>query len=344
MAWMGYHMSDPNDIETRFSVEDGMAYMDSVFTEPSNEDLAQIDRIKDVLDQLPPREADFVDLYYFRKLKQTDIARIFGVSQPTVCYRLQRATARVQFLLQLPKVDKSRLEVAMSFLPDPLDAEIMVLMWETTCQSAVAKRLGVSQGLVRHRFFRTINWMHGCAETLKFLMSGEQGLHPADVMADVLDPEERDQKIRRALNRLPDIEAQVLDMHYLQGCTAGKIASELGISATDVSHLLRRASIHFLARARMPKVTRNRLLAAMRGLLDDPLDAEVVIGMWEHVCPEVTAKVVGLHPSEVVDRFCDAVETVAGYALMFTFISDNLNILREVRRPTWDHRVTHSVD
>jgi len=35
----------------------------------------------------------------------------------------------------------------------------MQLMRETTCQSEVAKRLGVSQGLVRHRFIRSVNRM-----------------------------------------------------------------------------------------------------------------------------------------------------------------------------------------
>jgi hypothetical protein len=32
----------------------------------------------------------------------------------------------------------------------------MVLMYRTTCQSSVARQLGVSQGLVRHRFIRSI--------------------------------------------------------------------------------------------------------------------------------------------------------------------------------------------
>lgn len=150
-------MYDPTDIETRFSNEDAMAQMASIFTEPSEESLAKIERIRRMLDQLPPREADFVDLYYFRHMNQTDIAAIFGVSQPTVCYRLKRATARIQFLLQLPDISRPDLEKAMKgFLSDPLDSSIMLLMWETTCQSEVAKRLGVTQGMVRHRFIRAV--------------------------------------------------------------------------------------------------------------------------------------------------------------------------------------------
>lgn len=153
-------MIDPTDIETRFSNEDAISQMEAIFTEPSEEALAKIDRVRDMLHLLPPREADFVDLYFFRHRNQTDIAGIFGVSQPTVCYRLQRAIKRVQFLLQLPKITRPELEEALTgFLPDPLDARIMVLMWETTCQSEVAKRLGVTQGLVRHRFIRAVKRM-----------------------------------------------------------------------------------------------------------------------------------------------------------------------------------------
>lgn len=160
MGWIGHHMMNASDIETRFSTEDGMDQLVSVFTEPSEESLAKVERVRAMLDLLPPREADFVDLYYFRQINQTDIATIFGVSQPTVCYRLKRATARIQFLLKLPPITRPQLEEAVhNFLPDPLDAQIMILMWETTCQSEVAKRLGVTQGLVRHRFMRGVKWM-----------------------------------------------------------------------------------------------------------------------------------------------------------------------------------------
>lgn len=165
MSWSSYHMIDPTDIEARFSVEDGMSYMDSIFTEPSEESKEKIEYVKVIMESLPPREADFVDLYYFKRLKQTDIATLFGVSQPTVCYRLQRAANRIKFLLHLPPVDESVLAADLAaFLSDPLDAQIMMLMWKTTCQSVVAKQLNVSQGLVRHRFLRAVKRMRGKVE------------------------------------------------------------------------------------------------------------------------------------------------------------------------------------
>lgn len=160
MAWSGHYVVDPHDIESRFANEDGMAFMDSIFEEPTAESLARIEKVKDILETLPAREADFVDLYFFRKLKQTDIARIFGVSQPTVCYRLQRAASRIKFMISMPAVCAEGIDEALAkVITNPMDASIMRLMRETTCQSEVAKRLGVSQGLVRHRFLRIVRQM-----------------------------------------------------------------------------------------------------------------------------------------------------------------------------------------
>lgn len=145
---------------SRLTVEDGIAAFGSIFTDPDEDDLRLLDRVKVILDSLPPIEADFIDLYFFRHIKQTDIAEIFGVSQPTVCYRLQRAIQRIKYLLEVPQIDPEVLRADLSaFLTDPMDVSIMVFMYETTCQSEAAKRLNVSQGLVRHRFIRSIDRM-----------------------------------------------------------------------------------------------------------------------------------------------------------------------------------------
>ena len=156
--WSGHKMVDPTDLEARFSNEDSMAYMDAVVQDVvSDEGMALIERVKGVMDLLPPREADFIDLYYFKRVKQTDIALMFGVSQPTVCYRLQRAAARIQFLMSLPDLTPDEVRVMVgTVVLDPVDVEIMVIMLNTTCQSEVAKQLHVTQGFVRHRFLRTL--------------------------------------------------------------------------------------------------------------------------------------------------------------------------------------------
>jgi DNA-directed RNA polymerase specialized sigma subunit len=147
------------DLETKFAVEDGMAFLDNVSSEEiSKENESQLDRVRSVLDQLPDREADFIDLYYFKRIKQTDIAAMFGVSQPTVCYRLQRAAARIHYLLKMPEVTLDELqEACVAIKLSEIDMQIMLLMYQTTCQSEVAKKLVVSQGFVRHRFIRAVN-------------------------------------------------------------------------------------------------------------------------------------------------------------------------------------------
>lgn len=174
MTWNNYCNSSES-LETRFAVEDGMAFLDSVFDELSDESKNKINQIKVFLDDLPPLEADFVELYYFRKLKQTEIADLYKVSQPTVCYRLQRAAARIHFLLEIPKPNETQLlQDISSVLSEPLDQQIMYLMWATTCQSQVAKTLGVSQGLVRYRFLRGIERLIKYSEELKLADSVEQ--------------------------------------------------------------------------------------------------------------------------------------------------------------------------
>jgi len=132
----------------------------TIFTDPDEDDMLVIDRVRNLLDHLPVIEADFIDLYFFRHIRQTDIATIFGVSQPTVCYRLQRAIQRIKYLLEVPKLDPKDLRKDLSrFFTDPMDIEVLVLMYETTCQSETAKRLGVTQGFVRHRFIRSTRRM-----------------------------------------------------------------------------------------------------------------------------------------------------------------------------------------
>lgn len=157
--WTSHHIIDPNEISARFSTEDSLSYMDSVFSEMSPKSKELLRRVKKVMHHLPDREADFVVMYYFLKLKQVAIANIFNVSQPTVCYRLQRAASRIHFLLNLPPVTFEEVQEAMDSFLSPMDSDIMVLMYETTCQSEVASRLGVSQGMIRHRFMRSIEKM-----------------------------------------------------------------------------------------------------------------------------------------------------------------------------------------
>lgn len=109
------------------------------------------------LDRIPEREADLIAMYYQSRMKQEQIAKVFGITQAAVSYRLHRGIRRIQFLRTIPELDKEdfELELGPKFLDQ--DREILWLMYETTCQSEIAKRLSLTQGRVRHRFFRSLS-------------------------------------------------------------------------------------------------------------------------------------------------------------------------------------------
>ena len=160
-VWADCRSVDPSELESRVSTEDNLEFLEQVLSEePSEESQRNLERVRELMTGLPLREADFVELYFFNHKTQTDIAEIFKVSQPTVCYRLQRATARIRFVLSLPDISVEQMEKALSgFLGDEEDVEIMMRMYDTTCQSAVAKAMGITQGKVRHRFMRSTRRM-----------------------------------------------------------------------------------------------------------------------------------------------------------------------------------------
>lgn len=155
--WQRTSSMDPADLQKRFSNQDAISMLDNILDEPTEEDEEKLEVIRGMLDRLPPREADFIELYFFHKMRQTEIANLYNVSQPTVCYRLQRATTRLRFILSLPEFDLRKMEEDLKkVFKDVLDVKILMYMWRTDCQSEVARHLEVSQGLVRHRFLKSI--------------------------------------------------------------------------------------------------------------------------------------------------------------------------------------------
>ena len=152
---------DPAELNNRFAVTDSLLELfenggeplpetDSVLSNAGFEDIAPL------LDRIPKREADLIYLYYIEKKRQADIAEIFGVTQAAVSYRLDRGLQRIKFLLNIPHVSEDDLRRDLSLIFKPIDVDILVGMWTTTCQSEVAEKLGLTQGRVRHRFFKAV--------------------------------------------------------------------------------------------------------------------------------------------------------------------------------------------
>jgi len=160
----GYVISvDPAELANRFASSEPL--LDEADAEQLTEDevggilshLHYESQVKPLLDKIPNREADIVHLYYVLKKKQADIAEIFGVTQAAISYRLDRGIQRIRFLLSIPQVTEDEMRRDLPKVPlREIDVNILVGMWQTTCQSEVATRLGLTQGRVRHRFFGAV--------------------------------------------------------------------------------------------------------------------------------------------------------------------------------------------
>jgi hypothetical protein len=142
---------NPFEIESRFTLNDMIESSD----EPPKK--FAIDNLDALLDKLPLLEADFVFLYFKANKKQSDIAKIFSCTQAAVSYRLKKAVKRVQFILSIPDIEEDQMRADLRKVMSDLDVEILIGMYKTTCQSWVAEKLGLSQGLVRHRFFKNLH-------------------------------------------------------------------------------------------------------------------------------------------------------------------------------------------
>jgi DNA-directed RNA polymerase specialized sigma24 family protein len=156
---------EENTFEDDDEEEDG-------FSEVDEEEMAALvatidyeSQIAPFLDRIPEREADLIYLYFIQHKRQADIATIFGVTQAAISYRLDRGIKRIKFLLDIPQVTEDDLRADLpEVFPDSMDIDILVGMWKTTCQSEVASQLRLTQGRVRHRFFKAVRVLQEAAE------------------------------------------------------------------------------------------------------------------------------------------------------------------------------------
>lgn len=159
---------DPRDDEEEEEGEDlfeeddiSIEEMQSYFADSDNIE----DQIEPLLERIPEREADLILMYFVHGKRQADIAAIFGVTQAAISYRLDRGIKRIKFLLSIPQVTKEDLMRDLpAVFPCHIDVDILVGMWETTCQSEVAARLKLTQGRVRHRFFKAVKVLEEAAD------------------------------------------------------------------------------------------------------------------------------------------------------------------------------------
>lgn len=159
---------DPSHLSNRFQAPDPYVEEDEDDSETLETLLAAgsryEDRIAPLLDRIPQREADLIYLYFVEKKRQADIAVIFNVTQAAISYRLDRGLQRIKFLLSIPQIQEDDLRYDLAAIFKPIDIDILVGMWKTTCQSEVASQLNLTQGRVRHRFFKAVKTLKLAAE------------------------------------------------------------------------------------------------------------------------------------------------------------------------------------
>ncbi len=161
---------DPTELSNRFAAPDSEPDLDDDGQEHDEEVASFLvgadyeSRIAPLLNRIPQREADLIYLYYIQKKRQADIAEIFGVTQAAISYRLDRGLQRIKFLLSIPQATEDELCEDLAECFEAIDVNILVGMWQTTCQSEVANRLGLTQGRVRHRFFKSVETLKKRAE------------------------------------------------------------------------------------------------------------------------------------------------------------------------------------
>jgi DNA-directed RNA polymerase specialized sigma24 family protein len=167
---------DPNQLANRFSSPENEYELDSLDGEdieniPDDEGYASYvpeedfeSKVAPLLDRIPQREADLIYLYFIQRKKQAEIAQIFEVTQAAISYRLDRGLQRIKFLLSIPQVTEEEIRRDLAPVFEEIDVNILVGMWETTCQSVVAERLDLTQGRVRHRFFNAVKALEKLAE------------------------------------------------------------------------------------------------------------------------------------------------------------------------------------
>ena len=151
---------DPSQLSSRFHVPDQDVEDDDDDTEEVESllsgGMSYEERIAPLLDRIPQREADLIFLYFVEKKRQADIAIIFNVTQAAISYRLDRGLKRIKFLLSIPQIQEEDIRRDLPEIFKAIDVDILVGMWKTTCQSEVANQLKLTQGRVRHRFFKAV--------------------------------------------------------------------------------------------------------------------------------------------------------------------------------------------
>lgn len=118
----------------------------------------QLKAFRSVLSLLNAKDRDILYLIFVSGKKQKDVQEILGRSQPSLCYDIKRIRKRLRFIFYLDSV----FDIFLEFVADPpeifepIEVEVMLLMFYTSSFTATSDVLGVSQVKVRYSFDRCL--------------------------------------------------------------------------------------------------------------------------------------------------------------------------------------------
>ena len=115
-----------------------------------------------LLPRLPPLEADWVHLFYFKRLSQGDHRCAFRLHAALGALPTEPSHGTAAVPLAAPVasspdcVAQALRELGAQLRLEAVDIELVRHMLETTCQSETGARLGFTQGKVRYRYHRVV--------------------------------------------------------------------------------------------------------------------------------------------------------------------------------------------
>jgi len=124
------------------------------------------------LHRLSPIEARIASLR-LKGASQSEIALQVNVTQPTVAYHLRKASWRTGVFKRIPELDFHHLHKTLPALVGDADCDIFLDFLKLTSQSRVARKIGRSQGFVRHRLKKVMSSLEKSGEFTNCLQAAK---------------------------------------------------------------------------------------------------------------------------------------------------------------------------
>jgi DNA-directed RNA polymerase specialized sigma24 family protein len=167
-------------------------------------------------------------------------------------------------------------------------------------------------------------------------------------VASYLAEEDFEQKILPLLKRIPEREADLIELYYIHRKRQADIAAIFEVTQAAISYRLERGLQRIKFLLSIPEVTEENMRSDL-GHHFEAIDVDILVGMWRTTCQSEVATLLDLTQGRVRHRFFNAVKRLENlaktdpqcspYQIIFsTIAAKNFNVLKEVKLPQWSHR------